>query len=139
MKRPKGRPTKFLPENRAAVIARLEVGQTLRKAAEAADLRYPTVQGWVARGRREGSGEYADFARAVAEATDQPKLEAMTPEEHRIKVSEVARKGNVQALKLYWEMIRADLNADEDEEKQQDPLAGVDQLAAQRAKRTVGA
>lgn len=123
----------FTPENRAAVIARLEVGLSIPEAAEGSGLKKPTVQGWIARGKRETDTDYSEFAGAVTEVMGAPKLEAMTPEEHRAKVSEVARKGNVQALKLYWEMILADRNPDEAEEENADPLSEVDELAARRA------
>lgn len=123
----------FVPENCAAVVARIEVGLSVAEAAEGAGLKLATVRGWIARGRREEEGTYAEFAAAVTEALGAPKLEAMTPEEHRAKVSEVARKGNVQALKLMWEMIRADRDADEDAERPADPLEEIDELAARRA------
>lgn len=125
--------SQFVPENRAAVVARLELGQALDDAAEAAGLKSATVRGWIARGRREEEGEYREFAEAVTTARSETQIEAMTPEEHRIKVSEVARRGNVQALKLYWEMILADRNPDEDEDKDASPLAEVDELAARRS------
>jgi hypothetical protein len=125
----------FRPEARAAIIARLELGMTFKESVEAAGIKIPTAQGWLARGKRESDGDYADFAAAVERAKASLGVEAMTAEEHRQKVSEVARRGNVQALKLYWEMILADRNPDEDE-KAKDELEEIDELAARRASAT---
>jgi hypothetical protein len=124
----------FRPEARAAIIARLEVGLTFKEAAAAAGIKVPTAQGWLARGKRETKGDYAEFADAVERAKSGPGIEAMTPEEHRLKVSEIARRGSVQALKLYWEIIRADREGDDDEDqKPKDSLDEIDELARRRA------
>lgn len=104
------------------------------EAAEAAGIKLGTAQGWRARGKREGDGPYGEFTAAVEKALHRETIEEMTEEEHRLKVSEVARGGNVQALKLYWEIILADRNLDEaSEDKPADPLEGVDELAQRRA------
>ena len=126
---------KFGPEACAAIIARLEVGLSFAEAAEGAGIKLGTAQGWRARGKREDSGPYAEFTAAVEEALHrEPAPEAMTPEEHRLKVSEVARKGNVQALKLYWEMIRTEQGTEE-VEPEADLLDELDELAERRAAR----
>lgn len=104
------------------------------EAAEAAEVRLGTAQGWRARGKREAEGPYAEFTAAVERALVRETVEAMSPEEHRQKVSEVARRGNVQALKLYWEMIRADQEPAESEAPA-DPLDDLDELVARRAAR----
>jgi predicted transcriptional regulator len=124
----------FRAEARAAIIARVELGQTFVEAAEAAGYKRATARGWLARGRRESDGDYAEFAAAVERARAAVGVEAMTPEEHRQKVSEVARKGNVQALKLYWEMILADREPADETEKPKDELEALDELAARRAR-----
>lgn len=123
---------RFGPEACSAIVARLEVGMSFREACDAADIKLGTAQGWRARGKRETEGAYHEFTKAVEAALHQEQVEAMTPEEHRAKVSEVARKGNVQALKLYWEMICADRDEDEAEEPA-DPLEEYDELAERRA------
>lgn len=125
--------TKFTPENRAGLIERTAAGVSLPDAARDLEIRLPTVKGWITKGRKEASGPHFDFVNAMDAAREQAKAdpEPMTPEEHRLKVSEVARKGSVQALKLYWEMIRADQDADETEEPA-NPLAAVDELAQRR-------
>lgn len=110
---------------------------TFAEAAEAAEIKLGTAQGWRARGKRETEGPYHEFTKAVERALHQETVEPMTPEEHRLKVAEVARKGNVQALKLYWEMIRADQEATDDGEQEapQNPLSEVDELAQLRTAR----
>jgi hypothetical protein len=127
--------TLFTPETKAAIVARLEVGFNFVEAAEGAGIKKGTARGWLARGRRESEGEYADFAEAVERARAGQKIEAMTTEEHRQKVSEVARRGNVQALKLYWEMILADRKSPDETEETSDPLTEIDELAKRRAGR----
>lgn len=103
------------------------------EAAEAAGVRLGTAQGWRARGKREAEGPYADFTAAVEGALKRETVEAMSPEEHRQKVSEVARRGNVQALKLYWEMIRADSDSKSSErERPAEPFGEFDELAGRR-------
>lgn len=110
---------------------------TFADAVKGSGYKLATARGWLARGRRESEGEYAEFAAAVERARADHKLEAMTPAEHRQKVSEVARGGNVAALKLYWEMIRADEDADPNEDQAPaDPLASLDELATRRRART---
>ncbi len=125
--------SKFNPETRGAVIERFSIGMNLREVAVAVDLSEQTLRGWLTRGRKAESGEYAAFARAVddakAEAAARP--EPLTEDEHRRLVAEACRKGSVAALKLAWEMICADRNADEAEETE-DPLAAIDELAERR-------
>jgi hypothetical protein len=92
------------------VLARVELGVSFEEAATAAGLKVDTVKGWLARGRREDAGEYADFAaavaaaRAVARAAPAP----MDAAELARVVSETARAGSVQAMKLRHEMLRAE-------------------------------
>lgn len=127
--------TKFTPENRAALIERTSAGISLADAARDLEIRLPTVKSWITKGRKQTSGPYfafvieIDAARIKAAAAP----EAMTPEEHRLKVAELCRKGSIAALKLYWEMLRADQNADETEDEPANPLAAVDELAQRRA------
>lgn len=128
------RPSKFNPEARAVLIGGIANGLTLEDAARAAGVGTQTVKTWLRRGRKEESGEFAEFARAVTESRDKALPEPLTEDEHRRLVSAIARKGSVQALKLYWEIILADRDANETEDEQPaDPLAGVDELAERRA------
>lgn len=127
--------SKFTPEVRGAVLERFAAGCTIYDTAHAVGVAEKTLKGWLTRGRREESGDYADFARRAdevrAEAKNRP--EPMTEEEHRLVVSESARKGNTQAMKLYWEMLLDDRSADEEEPA--DPLDELDELAERRAAR----
>ncbi len=65
--------TKFTPENRGALLERTAAGVSLTDACCALDLRKATVKGWLTRGRREQSGEYADFARRMDAARESAK------------------------------------------------------------------
>jgi predicted transcriptional regulator len=125
--------TTYTPEARlammAAIAARVEHGVSLPDAATAEGARSETVRTWLRRGRREDSGPYADFARAIREARkaagDRP--EPMDADELAKVVSEMARKGSVQAAKLRWEMLRAP-------DGQERPAADeFDELKARRA------
>ena len=60
--------TRFGPETRAAIVARLEQGASFAGAATAAGVKVPTAKTWLARGRREASGPYRDFVDAVERA-----------------------------------------------------------------------
>lgn len=108
--------SKFTPEARGALLERFAAGVSLRDACRALELRERTVKGWLTRGRRESSGDYADFATAVDEARQaaRDRPEPMTADELQRVVSETARKGSVQAQKLYWEMLRAGHEGDDD-------------------------
>ncbi|MDQ3647479.1 MAG: hypothetical protein M3433_02640 [Actinomycetota bacterium] len=121
----------FTPEVRGALIERTAAGVSMRDACRVLELREKTVAGWLARGRREDSGPYADFVRAIEAAREDARSrpEPMTVEEHRLAVSEAARQGSVQALKLYWEMLRA---RDTEEPAVPGPVSKIDELAAKR-------
>lgn len=100
----------FTPEAVARVLARVELGVSFEEAATASGLKVDTVKGWLARGRREQSGAYAEFAAAVAaaRAVARARPEPMGADELECLVSEMARAGSVQAAKLRWEMLRAE-------------------------------
>lgn len=126
---------KFTTETRRAFYQALAAGMTQAEAAAEAKVSLRSVKGWLAKGRKAKVGEHADFAAAVDALAVAGKTGRgdLTPEEHRELVAERCRNGSDQALKLYWEMIRAD--SDEDEEAPADPLAeyDTDELAARRA------
>ena len=123
--------SKFTPEIRGALLERIAAGVSLSDAARAAEVREATVKGWLTRGRREASGDYSDFARRVdeARAAAEERPEPMGTDELAIVVSEMVRKGSVQAAKLRWEMLRG---ADEEPEA---PADEFDELKARRARR----
>jgi hypothetical protein len=127
--------SKFTPEIRGGLLERTAAGVSLSDAARAVGVRETTAKSWLTRGRREESGEYADFAAAMDEAREAAKSrpDAMDEAELGRLVSGMARKGSVQAAKLSWEMLRAP-SGDEDTATD-DPLAEVDELARRRRAR----
>ena len=101
--------SKFTPEVREGLIERTAAGVSLADACRAAGVREATVKSWLTRGRRERSGEYAEFVSAIeqARAAASSRPEPMEGGSQAAVVSEMARKGSVQAAKLRWEMLRA--------------------------------
>ena len=129
--------TKFTPEARGALIERFAVGCTVADAANAAGLSEMTVKRWITRGRREKKGAHAEFFAAVEDAREQARNrpEPMDADELARVVSEAARKGNTQAMKLRDEqLLRAERKAEEPAAPA-DPLAELDELAQVRARR----
>jgi hypothetical protein len=128
----------YTPEVRGKVMAsittRVELGVSLADAAVAESARPETVRGWLRRGRRENAGPYADFAAGIDQARSEAESrpEPMDADELAHVVSEQARKGSVQAMKLRWEMLRAP-DPEREGVKDDDPLAEVDELARRRA------
>ncbi len=101
--------SKFMPEIRAALVELFAAGATVDEAARGCELRPKTVSGWLTRGRREGDGEYADFARAVdlgREKAREAAANALTPEEFKQHLAKAVRAGSVSAMKLYYEIHR---------------------------------
>ena len=127
--------TKFTAANRAALAERVSAGVTMKDAAAEVGLSLRTVKTWLAKGRKEAAGPYAEFVERIAAARKEAaaRPEPMDAEELIIRVSEMVRNGSVQAAKLRWEMICAELNADETEEQEEPPLAALDELAQRRA------
>jgi hypothetical protein len=64
-KRKVGRPSKFTPEVRAAILASLSYGCTMEGAADAAGINVDSLYTWLARGRRLGRGPFHAFSDAV--------------------------------------------------------------------------
>ena len=99
--------SKFTPETRERILARLELGVSYRDAAAAAGIRPETARSWLTRGRRQGSGDYHDFAQAVEQArASRDSQPAMSSEEFREHLEAAVRGGSVQAMKL-WSDIHA--------------------------------
>ena len=126
--------SKFTPANRETFAALTEDGLTIADAARVTGIGEKTAKRWLARGRRETSGEYRDFADAVERARE-ARDEAEPPldqAELKAVVSRAARKGSVQAMKLRWEMLRAEeLPAPEPD----DPFAELDRFDIDRLKK----
>lgn len=131
--------SKFTPERRAAAVEHFAGGMSVPAVAELIEVRVPTLKSWLTRGRREEGTVHADFARAVAAARQaaEDRDEPMDEDELRRVVSRSARKGNVQAQKLYWEMIRADRDEVTQTEEPEgfDALDEGDELAQARARK----
>jgi hypothetical protein len=129
--------SKFTPEIRGALIERFAADCSLPDAANAVELNEKTLRGWLTRGRKDEVGPYSDFAKAVDEAKEEARNrpDPMDEDELRLVVSESARKGNTQAMKLLWEILRTDRGDDADEEPA-DPLDALeDELSQRRAAR----
>jgi hypothetical protein len=125
-------------EAMSGIATRLEYGVSLADAARAQGVPPDTAKSWLRRGRAEQTGPYADFAAATKEARD--RVAEQTPldyEELRKVVARAARAGSVQAMRLWWELLRetAEETAAAEED---DPFAEFDELARQRAARERG-
>jgi hypothetical protein len=93
-----------------------------------------TVERWLARGRQDPESKYGPFAESVDRARAERELSPpderpADPGELRLLVSKAARKGNVQAMRLLWEVHQAQ---DGDDRHQGDIL---DELEAKRRSR----
>lgn len=125
---------KLTAEKRTAVIALVEEGLTLKDAAGRAGVSEGSLRNWLTKGRKGGPPEYREFATAVDRARmkdgrpevregEVPDTETPGSEEDlRIVTWKAAKGGSVQAMKLYWEMLRS---KDRDEQPQ-DPFAALD-------------
>ena len=72
-----------------------------------------TIDRWLARGREDPDSKYGPFAEAVDKARAERKLppagqRPADPAELRLLISKAARKGNVQAMRLLWEVLHAE-------------------------------
>ncbi len=63
-----GRPSKFVPEAAAAVLAHVRRGSPRHIAANAAGLGRSTLMRWMARGKKELRGQFRDFWDAIKKA-----------------------------------------------------------------------
>jgi hypothetical protein len=124
----------FTPAACYGLIARFARGGSLRGACADLGLEEKTVEAWLTRGRRDGSGEYADFAAAVEAARTSSKPWPMGEDELAIVVSAKAREGVVSAMELYWKMLRAP-REEARPNVVDDPLAEADELARRRQTR----
>lgn len=105
------------PEVRARIAARVELGASLRDAAQAVGVKYETARGWLRRGRREEEGRYREFATAIEEAREKAaaRPEPMDEAELREHVEQAVRAGSVQAMKVWLDAFRPkEGNEDED-------------------------
>ena len=85
---------------------------------------------WLTRGRREPESKFAAFLAAVETAPAAPDVKDDGPmgmDEFRVVVSRAVRRGVIPAMRLYWQMLRADRAAGQS--RQADALAFADELA----------
>jgi len=95
--------SKFVREVRGALLERFAAGLSLPDAARAVGVNEKTLKGWLTRGRAEADGDYAVFAEAVngARQAAEDRPEPMTAEEFQTKLDQAVRAGSVQAMKLW--------------------------------------
>lgn len=125
--------SKFTPEARGGLLERAAAGVSLADSCQAVGLRLNTAKSWIARGRRETEGAYAEFVAELdaARQTASERPEPLTEEELRRLVSQMVRQGSVAAAKLYWTMLAAD-RGEEVIPDVDHPLAELDELRARR-------
>ncbi len=96
-----------------AVLIAIRKGASVADAARSLHIGSRTVQRWLAKGRNQPQSRYASFAATVDQiraARRMPTPAAageMGEYELFVRVSEACRAGSVQALRLYWRMLRA--------------------------------
>jgi hypothetical protein len=93
-----------------AVLEDLVAGLTEEEAAQKRDIAPRTIRYWLQRGRKAPYGPYGEFAKAVHTARRERRLPPgdelpLDRDELLLVVSRSARKGNVQAQRLMWEII----------------------------------
>lgn len=124
-------------ERGPAVLEALVAGVSIPDAARAQAVSDRTVKGWLRRGRDDPGSRYGPFAAeadARRRARELPPNDALPADRGELLMvaSRAARKGNVQAMRLVWEMLRAGQEG-EGVEDGDDQLAEVDELARRRA------
>jgi transposase len=90
-----GRPSKFVPEAAAVVVKYVRKGCPRQFAANAAGLGRSTLQRWLARGKKEDTGEFRDFWDAIK------KAEAKVVFDRIQRINDAADKGTWQAA-AWW-------------------------------------
>src|SRR5436190_4380449 len=93
-----------------AVLEDRVAGLTEEEAAQKREISPRTIRYWLQRGRQAPYGPYGDFAKAVHKARRERRLppgaeRPLDRDELLLVVSRSARKGNVQAQRLMWEII----------------------------------
>lgn len=69
-----GRPTKLTPEVAQAICAAVAAGNFRQVAARAAGVSPRTLGDWLAKGKAQATGPYADFLRAVLRAEQDAEM-----------------------------------------------------------------
>ena len=112
------------------LVGAMKAGLSLRDACRQVGVNENTARGWLRRGRQESEGPFADFAAAMeaARAVEAP-FGPMTEKELKLHIWRAVKRGSVQAMKLYAEILRHE----ERRPPKTDSLGAVDELAARRA------
>jgi transposase-like protein len=113
-----------------ALLAGVSVADTARQHRIASR----TIDRWLARGRRDPESKYGPFAEAVDRTRADRELpppdeRPANPSELKILISKAARKGNVQAMRLLWEV----LGSEDGQDRNQGDI--LDELEAKRRSR----
>jgi hypothetical protein len=93
------------------VLEDLVAGVSVADAARQHQVASRTIERWLSKGRLDPECRYGPFAEAVdraraARALPPPDERPADPAELRLLVSIAARIGNVQAMRLLWEIVR---------------------------------
>jgi hypothetical protein len=104
-----------------AVLEDLVAGLTEEEAAQKRDISPRTIRYWLQRGRQAPYGPYGEFAKAVHRARRERRLppgdeRPLDRGELLLVISQSARKGNVQAQRLMWEIINTASPSEFDDE-----------------------
>jgi transposase len=97
-----------------------------------------TIRRWLARGREDPHGPYGSFAREVDEAREDRRLPEEWPVDEAelfTAVSQAARRGNVQAQRLAWEMLKERRDGSELDPTDQIRAAPLNQRELEERKR----
>jgi hypothetical protein len=96
-----------------SVLDALVAGVSGEDAARQNGISSRTIERWLARGRQDPDSKYGPFAEAVDNARAKRELppageRPADPSELKLLISKAARKGNVQAMRLLWEVHQAE-------------------------------
>src|SRR5688500_18850723 len=106
-------PASAFEEHGALILRSLLAGLSIADAADRHGVAARTVERWLARGHHDPQSVYGPFAAAVDKAFEARRLPSqyelpLDKTELHLVVSRAARKGNVQAMRLMWDLLRAD-------------------------------
>lgn len=125
---------KFTAETRAAIIANVRAGSSFADGCRAGGVRLKTAEGWLARGRREPRGLYAEFAAAISTARGALENAALDRPAFERALAKAIRAGSVQAMKLWWDIHgqreESDAETDPFDDLESDELAQRRERAA---------
>ncbi|MBA3358451.1 MAG: hypothetical protein H0U20_03225 [Thermoleophilaceae bacterium] len=128
------RAKKFTGATREAVLGAVRAGVSLEDSCRGLGVSCRTVSNWLSRGRREGSGPFADFARDVERARADHEREVaergLGSADLLRLLERAARRGSVQAARFLVE--RLDRERAGGRESNPSHPGGFDELARRR-------